>query len=153
MIWTREKGIIRLEKPKGYVKSEANAINNAGVVVGMVDGPNGSPIGPNAFVYEKGRLRIINECGPAFTIATAINDAGQVAGVHRQGRCGGSRCRQGQTAALIIGGDRARQAGRRSTQFSSSLAVGPRHRVPQTVWSARLGSRRERWFRDRGPAL
>jgi uncharacterized membrane protein len=81
VIWTREKGITHLEKPKGYVKSEANAINNNDVVVGMVDGPNGSPIGPNAFVYEKGRLRIINEFGPAFTIATAINDAGQVAGV------------------------------------------------------------------------
>lgn len=81
VVWTRDKGITRLEKPKGYVKSEANAINNNGVVVGMVDGPNGSPIGPNAFVYEKGKVRVIKECGPAFTIATAINDAGQVAGV------------------------------------------------------------------------
>ena len=74
-------GITRLEKPKGYVRSEANAINNAGVVVGMIDGPGGSAIGPNAFVYEKGRFRVIDECGPAFTSATAINDAGQVAGV------------------------------------------------------------------------
>ena len=74
-------GIAHLEKPKGYVRSEAYAINNAGVVVGMVDGPGGSAIGPNAFVYEKGRLRVIDECGAAFTIATAINDAGQVAGV------------------------------------------------------------------------
>jgi probable HAF family extracellular repeat protein len=90
VIWARGKGITRLEKPKGYVKSEANAINNAGVVVGMVDGPNGSPIGPNAFVYEKGRLRIIDECGPAFGIATAINDAGQVAGIiDKEGAAGG----------------------------------------------------------------
>jgi probable HAF family extracellular repeat protein len=81
VIWMRGKGLTRLEKPKGYVKSEANAINNAGVVVGMLDGPNGSAIGPNAFVYENGRLRIINEFGPAFVIATAINDAGQIAGV------------------------------------------------------------------------
>jgi uncharacterized membrane protein len=81
VIWTRGVGTVRLEKPKGYVKSEALAINNAGVVVGMIDGPSGSPIGPNAFVYEKGRVRVINECGPAFTSATAINDAGQVAGV------------------------------------------------------------------------
>jgi probable HAF family extracellular repeat protein len=63
------------------VRSESLAINNAGVVVGMVDGPAGSPIGPNAFVYENGRLRVITECGPTFTSATAINDAGQVAGV------------------------------------------------------------------------
>ena len=81
VIWTRGAGITRLEKPKGYVRAEANAINNAGVVVGMIDGPGGSAIGPNAFVYEKGRLRVIDECGPAFTSATAINDAGQVAGV------------------------------------------------------------------------
>ena len=63
------------------MKSEANAINNNGVVVGMVDGPSGSPIGPNAFVYENTKVRVIKECGPAFTIATAINDVGQVAGV------------------------------------------------------------------------
>jgi probable HAF family extracellular repeat protein len=81
VIWTRGVGIKHLEKPKGYVRSEANAINNAGVVVGMADGPRGSAVGPNAFVYEKGRLRLIDECGPAFTSATAINDAGQVAGV------------------------------------------------------------------------
>jgi uncharacterized membrane protein len=81
VVWTRGLGITQLEKPKGYVRSEANAINNAGVVVGMVDGPGGSAIGPNAFVYEKGRFRVIDECGPAFTSATAINDSGQVAGV------------------------------------------------------------------------
>jgi hypothetical protein len=28
-----------------------------------------------------GRLRVLDECGPAFTGATAINDSGQVAGV------------------------------------------------------------------------
>jgi uncharacterized membrane protein len=81
VISTRGVGIIRLAKPTGFVRSEANAINNDGVVVGMVDGPHGSPIGPKAFVYEKGRLRLIDEFGAAFTTATAINDAGQVAGV------------------------------------------------------------------------
>jgi uncharacterized membrane protein len=80
VIWTRGMGITHLEKPKGYVRSEARAINNAGVVVGMIDGPHGSEIGPNAFVYEKGRFRLMNEYGPALTSATAINDAGQVAG-------------------------------------------------------------------------
>jgi hypothetical protein len=80
-IWTRRGGIKPLEVPEGYVRSEANAVNNDGVVVGMVDGPNGSEIGPDAFVYEEGRLRLIDEGGPAFTAATAINDQGQVAGV------------------------------------------------------------------------
>jgi uncharacterized membrane protein len=78
---SRVGGYRTLEKPEGYVKSEAGAINNEGVVVGMVDGPNGSKIGPRAFVYESGRLRLLDEGGPAFTAATAINDHGEVAGV------------------------------------------------------------------------
>jgi probable HAF family extracellular repeat protein len=81
VIWTRAEGTKRLEKPPGFAQSEANAINESGVVVGMVDGPHGSPIGPHAFVYENGKLRLIDECGPDFTAATAINDHGQVSGV------------------------------------------------------------------------
>ena len=65
----------------GYVRSEALAVNNEGVVVGMVDGPGGSDIGPNAFVYDKGRFRLLDEAGPAFVSATAINDRGQITGV------------------------------------------------------------------------
>jgi uncharacterized membrane protein len=81
VVWTREAGINRLGKPIGYVKSEANAVNNAGVVVGMVDGPAGSQIGPRAFVSQSGHVRIIDEAGLSFTSATAINDKGQVTGV------------------------------------------------------------------------
>jgi uncharacterized membrane protein len=80
-IWTREAGIQALAEPAGYVRSEASAVNNAGVVVGMVDGPGGSKIGPNAFVYDSGRLRLLDEGGPDFTAATAINNQAQVAGV------------------------------------------------------------------------
>ncbi len=81
VVWSRSEGLRRLPEPKGFVKSEALAINNAGIVVGMIDGPAGSPIGPNAFVYEGGRLRILAEGGPNLGSATAINDRGQVAGV------------------------------------------------------------------------
>ncbi len=81
VLWTRAEGCRTVVEPKGYVRSEANAINNDGAVVGLVDGPAGSKIGPNAFVFEAGRLRLIDEGGPAFTTATAINDQGQVAGV------------------------------------------------------------------------
>ncbi len=80
-IWSRDHGLKRLGKPAGYVRSEALAVNNHGVVVGMVDGPGGSKVGPDAFVYEAGRLRLIDEGGPLFSSATAINDRGQVAGV------------------------------------------------------------------------
>jgi uncharacterized membrane protein len=80
-IWSREGGYKVLAEPPGYVRSEAHAVNNAGIVVGMIDGPGGSKIGPNAFVYEAGKLRVLDEGGPDFTDATAINDNGQVAGV------------------------------------------------------------------------
>jgi len=63
------------------VRSEALAINNHDEVVGLVDGPGGSNIGPNAFVYAGGRLRILDEGGPTFGSATAINDRGQVTGI------------------------------------------------------------------------
>ncbi|APW62081.1 HAF repeat-containing protein [Paludisphaera borealis] len=81
VVWTPEEGVKQLHKPQGYEHSMANAVNNAGVVVGQIDGPHGSKVGPNAFVYEAGRLRILDEGGPYFVSATAINDAGQIAGV------------------------------------------------------------------------
>jgi uncharacterized membrane protein len=81
IVWSRDAGLKVLDEPEGYVKAEANAINNEGVVVGLIDGPNGSKTGPNAFVYERGKMRVMTEGGPAFTSATAINDRGQVAGV------------------------------------------------------------------------
>jgi uncharacterized membrane protein len=81
VVWTRGQGIRSLELPEGYRTSEASAVNNLGAVVGTVDGPRGSKTGPRAFVSEKGRFRFLNEAGPSFTAATAVNDRGQVAGV------------------------------------------------------------------------
>jgi uncharacterized membrane protein len=81
-LWTRDGGLKLIDVPDGYIRSEANAVNNRDVVVGMVDGPNAAKdIKPRAFVYEQGRLRLMDEGGPNFVSATAINDAGQVAGV------------------------------------------------------------------------
>ena len=79
--WTRADGIRPIPEPAGYARSEANAINNAGAVVGMVDGPHGSPLPPRAFVCEAGRFRLLDEGGPAFAGATALNNRGQVSGV------------------------------------------------------------------------
>jgi len=81
MIWTREGGLKPIWEPEGFVGSRAEAVNNAGAVVGVIDGPHGSDVGPRAFVFENGRLRTLDECGPDFVWATAINDKGQVAGV------------------------------------------------------------------------
>jgi uncharacterized membrane protein len=81
VVWSRQDGAKLLSEPEGYVRSEALAINDAGAVVGMVDGPHGSKIGPNAFVFEGGRLRLLDEGGPNFGAATAINDHRQVTGV------------------------------------------------------------------------
>ena len=81
IIHSRETGYKQLQEPEGYVSSQANAVNNDGIVVGQMDGPGGSQIGPSAFVYESGRLRILDEGGSQFTAATAINNRGEVAGV------------------------------------------------------------------------
>jgi uncharacterized membrane protein len=81
VIWTRARGQKVIEKPDGYVRSDATGVNNQGVVVGWVDGHRGSKIGPVPFVYENGRLRIFEGGGPAFSMATAINDQGQMTGV------------------------------------------------------------------------
>ena len=84
VIHSRETGYKQLQEPEGYVNSQANAVNNEGIVVGQMDGPGGSHIGPNAFVYENGRLRVLDEAGGQFTAATAINDHRQVAGVFEE---------------------------------------------------------------------
>ena len=81
VVWTRDRGLKSLEEPRGFVGSEASAVNNAGVVVGRLDTPPGAKDGPRAFVAEEGRLRLLDEGGKDFTAATAINDRGQVAGV------------------------------------------------------------------------
>jgi uncharacterized membrane protein len=81
VIRTGAGGCQPIKEPAGYVLSEANAVNNRGVVVGMLDGPHGSKIGPSAFLYEGGKVRVIDEGGPLFDSATAINDRGQIAGV------------------------------------------------------------------------
>jgi uncharacterized membrane protein len=84
--WTRETGVRTIPKPAPFVRSEAYAINRSGLVVGMIDGPRGSEIGPTGFVYDTKThaLRLITEGGASFTTATAINDAGQVSGVFEE---------------------------------------------------------------------
>jgi len=84
VVWSRANGVQTIPEPAGYTRSEAGALNNAGSVVGMIDGPAGSPVAPRAFVFENGRLRILEEGGPNFAAATAINDRGQVSGAFEQ---------------------------------------------------------------------
>jgi uncharacterized membrane protein len=81
IVWSKTGGLRPLAKPLGYVKSEALAVNNRDVIVGMVDGPAGGKLGPNAFVYDTGPLRILHEWGRNFASATVINDRGQIGGI------------------------------------------------------------------------
>ena len=46
-----------------------------------MDGPPGSKAGPNALCLRSGAVRLMDEGGPLFTSATAINDRRQVAGM------------------------------------------------------------------------
>lgn len=81
IVWAGDQGVKVIDPPAGFVHAQATAVNNAGAVVGQVDGPHGHLPGPRAFIYENGKLRILDEGGPDFIWATAINDAGQVSGV------------------------------------------------------------------------
>ncbi|WP_240906979.1 HAF repeat-containing protein [Paludisphaera rhizosphaerae] len=81
VVWTRESGAKALSLPPGFQHGQASAVNNAGAVVGQIDGPHGELPGPRAFVYEAGKLRILDEGGPDFVWATTIDDAGHVSGV------------------------------------------------------------------------
>jgi len=81
VVWTPEGGVKALPIPEGFEHAQATGLNNAGAVVGQVDGPHGHEPGPHAFVYEDGKLRILDEHGPTFVWATVINDRGQVSGV------------------------------------------------------------------------
>jgi uncharacterized membrane protein len=79
-VWTRGQGVRMLELPPGYIRSEATALNNAGVVVGMIDGPRGSKTGPRGFAYERGKLHILAQGDLPVVSAAAINDLRQIAG-------------------------------------------------------------------------
>jgi uncharacterized membrane protein len=81
VVWTKADGVRVLDKPPGFVKSEALAVNSAGVVVGSLDGPNGSPIGPNGFAFSGDEVRLLTQENLSFTGATGINDRGQVVGI------------------------------------------------------------------------
>ncbi len=79
-VWTRGQGVRTLELPAGYTRSEATAVNNAGVVVGMIDGPPGSKIMPRGFAFERDTLYILIQGDLPFVGAAAINDLRQIAG-------------------------------------------------------------------------
>jgi uncharacterized membrane protein len=78
--WTRGRGVRTLEMPAGITRSEATAVNDAGVIVGMMDGPPGSKPGPRGFACEDGKVHALAEGDLPLVGATAINERRQVAG-------------------------------------------------------------------------
>ena len=82
VIWSRARGAERIPEATGFVQSEANDVNNEGVVVGSIekDMGQGKELEPHAFVYHDGRLELIVSGGPNFTAANTINDRGQISG-------------------------------------------------------------------------
>jgi hypothetical protein len=80
VIRTRDHGCARIQEVSGYIQSEAVDVNQQGVVVGTTDRKGEHGLEPRAFIYEKGKMRLIDEGGPNFTSANAINNARQVTG-------------------------------------------------------------------------
>jgi probable HAF family extracellular repeat protein len=64
----------------GTTLSEANAINNAGEIVGTYDDVNG---GPRSYLYQSGVFTNIDVPGSTFTNVSAINNKGVAAGYYQ----------------------------------------------------------------------
>jgi probable HAF family extracellular repeat protein len=74
----------------GGDSSQANAINNAGQVVGWADTLPGTSTDEDAFLYSDGQMTDIGGLpGATNSVATSINDAGQIAGYSSFGAGGG----------------------------------------------------------------
>jgi probable HAF family extracellular repeat protein len=73
---------VPLSGPVGSISTEANAINDAGQVVGdFVDGNSQF----HGFLYSNGKYTILNVPGATLTEATGINNAGQIVGDYSDG--------------------------------------------------------------------
>jgi probable HAF family extracellular repeat protein len=81
-IWTKEKGIQKIQPLAGDTNSIAYAINNRGQVVGQ---SFGGPEGSRAFVWEDGKATDLNtiaggDAGLYLLYAEGINDLGEITG-------------------------------------------------------------------------
>jgi uncharacterized membrane protein len=65
----------------GSQDTQANAINNAGVITGAYDVNN---TGPHGFLYQNGAYKTIDMPGALYTLPSAINNHGVVAGYYEQ---------------------------------------------------------------------
>lgn len=69
-----------LDYPGAVAGTQANAINNAGQIVGTYD----TTTGPHSFLYQNGVYATIDDPKATWTSATAINNHGVVAGAYQE---------------------------------------------------------------------
>jgi probable HAF family extracellular repeat protein len=79
VVWTEKEGMKEIGVLPHTRSSQALAINNAGLVVGVSEEP-GYLGGPKAFVYQNGQLSALNMPKVILSYAYAINEKGQIAG-------------------------------------------------------------------------
>ncbi|CAN5601751.1 hypothetical protein BH10PLA2_BH10PLA2_21880 [soil metagenome] len=79
VIWTDKDGMKDIGLLPNTHTSQALSINNEGLVVGVSEEP-GVRGGPQAFVYQKGKLAPLDMPMVVVSYAYAINEKGQVAG-------------------------------------------------------------------------
>lgn len=79
VVWSDKRGFEDIGVLPGTRSSQALAINNAGLVVGVSDEP-GPEGGPQAFVWKDGKLAPLAMPKVIVSYAYAVNDNGQIAG-------------------------------------------------------------------------
>lgn len=79
VVWTDKDGLTEIGLLPRSHTAQALAINNAGLVVG-VSGEPGRNNGPQAFLYQNGKVRALTMPKVVLSYAYALNEKGQIAG-------------------------------------------------------------------------
>jgi uncharacterized membrane protein len=128
--WTADGGFALLEMPAGVVKSEANDINNAGVIVGTF---GGVAVPTRAFVIDGDDFHIIEPPPEGnYTAAEAVNELGDVTGRWGHNVTGPIHAMLWRDGELFDLGPWGESGNSRAYDITDSLEIAGRHSYEPT---------------------